>query len=116
MSGTTNNDKRKKGNPNIVKGNKYGKQFSSEYQPTGEAKSRGYQEKKTREQLRDEIIDKSFKKIWELLEKEELSNQDLKDIFKQAVDMSGYKKQTEEIKATGFKITINNEEIDVKRD
>ena len=82
------------------------KKFTSDYQPTGEAKSKGKQKAKALEQIKQEIIEKSFSKINALLEKDELTSQELRDIFKTAVDMSGYKKQTQELQGlSDIKIT-----------
>jgi len=90
------------------------KQFTSEYQPTGEAKSKGKQKAKALEQVKQEIIEKSFAKINALLEKEELTSQELRDIFKTAVDMSGYKKQTQEMELSGIQVSINRKAVDVE--
>ena len=73
-------------------GNKIGKQFSSEYQPTPEAKSLGWTKKKTLEELKNSILDKSFKLIDEKLDDPELSSSELQNIFNKAVEMSGFKK------------------------
>lgn len=108
MSKTGNN-----GKENNFKGAK-GKQFTSEYQPTPEAKKKGHQEKKALEQVKQEIIEKSFAKINALLEKEELTSQELRDIFKTAVDMSGYKKQTQEMDLGGIQVSINRKAVDVE--
>lgn len=92
MAKTTRNDKKKSNNPNIVEGNNYGKQFSSEYQPSGEAKSLGHLKKKTLEELKNSILDKSFKLIDEKLDDEEITSSELLNIFNKAVEMSGFKK------------------------
>ena len=73
-------------------GNKIGKQFSSEYQPTPEAKSLGWTKKKTLEELKNSILDKSFKLIDEKLDNEEITSSELLAIFNKAVEMSGFKK------------------------
>lgn len=92
MAKTTKNDKKKSNNPNIVEGNSYGKQFSSEYQPPAENKSLGWTKKKTLEELKNSILDKSFKLIDEKLDDEEISSSELLNIFSKAVEMSGFKK------------------------
>lgn len=92
MAKTTRNDKKKSNNPNIVEGNNYGKQFSSEYQPPAENKSLGHLKKKTLEELKNSILDKSFKLIDEKLDDPNISANELQNIFNKAVDMSGFKK------------------------
>lgn len=92
MARTTKNDKKKSNNPNIVEGNHYGKQFTSEYQPSGENKSLGHLKKKTLEELKNSILDKSFKLIDEKLDDEEITSSELLSIFNKAVEMSGYKR------------------------
>lgn len=74
------------------KGNKIGKQFTSENQPTPEAKSLGHLKKKTLEELKNSILDKSFKLIDEKLDDDEISSSELLSIFNKAVEMSGFKK------------------------
>ena len=44
------------------------KKFTSEYQPSGEAKSLGKLKKKTLEELKQTILDKSFKLIADKLD------------------------------------------------
>ena len=89
---TTNNDKKKSNNPAICEGNKVGKQFSKDYQPTPEAKKLGHLKKKTLEELKNSILDKSFSLINDKLDSEEISSQELLSIFNKAVEMSGFKK------------------------
>lgn len=89
---STSNDKKKSNNPNIVKGNCYGKQFTSEYQPSPERKALGQLKKKTLEELKNSILDKSFKLIDEKLDNEEITSGELLAIFNKAVEMSGFKK------------------------
>jgi hypothetical protein len=67
------------------------KKFTSEYQPTPQAKSLGHLKKKTLEELKNEIVDKSFKIAVEKLDNEELSVQEFLSIFSKAVEMSGFK-------------------------
>lgn len=70
----------------------YAKKFTSEYQPTPEAKSLGHLKKKTLEELKNSILDKSFKLIDEKLDNSELASNELLAIFNKAVEMSGFKK------------------------
>lgn len=67
------------------------KRFTSEYQPSGEAKSLGWLKRKTKEELKEEIINKSFKIASEKLDKEDISAQEFLAIFAKAVEMSGFK-------------------------
>lgn len=70
----------------------YAKKFTSEYQPTPEAKSLGHLKKKTLEELKNSILDKSFKLIDEKLDNEDITSSELLAIFNKAVEMSGFKK------------------------
>lgn len=63
--------------------------------------------RKALEQIKNEIIEKSFARVYELLGKEEIKEQDLIQIFKSAIDMSGYKSSKQEI-------DINKEPFEVK--
>lgn len=63
-------------------------------------------ENKTLEEVKNEIVQKCFSKINDLLEKEEISSADLRDIFKTAVDMSGFKKQSQDINIEAPNINI----------
>ena len=76
------------------KGNTIGKktQFTSENQPSPENKSLGHLKKKTLEELKNSILDKSFKLIDEKLDNEEITSSELLAIFNKAVEMSGFKK------------------------
>ena len=74
------------------KGNKVGNRFTADNQPSGEAKSLGHLKKKTLEELKNSILDKSFKLIDEKLDDEEISSSELLNIFSKAVEMSGFKK------------------------
>ena len=75
--------------PDNLKGKQ--KRFTSEYQPSGEAKSAGWLKKKTLEELKNEIVDKSFKIAVEKLNNAEISQQEFLAIFSKAVEMSGFK-------------------------
>lgn len=76
------------------KGNTIGKktQFTSENQPSPANKSLGHLKKKTLEELKNSILDKSFKLIDEKLDNEEITSSELLAIFNKAVEMSGFKK------------------------
>jgi hypothetical protein len=67
------------------------KRFSSEYQPSGEAKSLGWLKKRTLEELKNEIVNKSFLIAVEKLNNSEISQQEFLAIFAKAVEMSGFK-------------------------
>lgn len=73
----------------------------------GKAKKENEPKRKALEQIKNEIIEKSFARVYELLEKEEIKEQDLIQIFKSAIDMSGYKSSKQEI-------DINKEPFEVK--
>lgn len=68
------------------------KKFTSEYQPTGEAKSLGKLKAKTLEELKESILNKAFKIADEKLDDPELSASEFQNIFNKAVEMSGFKK------------------------
>lgn len=72
----------------------YGKktQFTSENQPSGEAKALGKLKAKTLEELKESILNKSFKLIDEKLDDPEITSSELQNIFNKAVEMSGFKK------------------------
>ena len=112
MDKTTRNDKKKSNNPNIVEGNNYGKKFSKENQPSPEAKSLGHLKKKTLEELKNSILDKSFKLIDEKLDNQEITSQELLSIFNKAVEMSGFKK--DRVDATVKTYTLFEEEVERK--
>lgn len=86
MAETTGNNGRFK------KGNKIGNRFTSENQPTGEAKSLGKLKAKTLEELKESILNKAFKIADEKLDDPELSATEFQNIFNKAVEMSGFKK------------------------
>ena len=95
MSETTQNDTKKpKG---FQPGNKYGKRFTEENQPSGEAKSKGWQRKKIIDEYADGIIEEAFGQVFIKLKDKELSNKELLEVFKSAIDMSGKKVQKQEI-------------------
>lgn len=92
----------------------YAKKFTSEYQPTPEAKSLGHLKKKTLEELKNSILDKSFKLIDEKLDNEEITSSELLSIFNKAVEMSGFKK--DKIDTTIKTYSLFEEEVEAKAD
>ncbi len=94
------------------KGNNFGKQFTSEYQPTPEAKSLGHLRKKALEELKNSILDKSFKLIDERLDDPEIDKNELLAIFNRAVEMSGFKK--DKVDATISTYSLFEEETERK--
>ena len=71
--------------------------------------------RKAIEQIKQEIIEKSFARVYELLEKEEIKEQDLIAIFKSAIDMSGFKTNKQEISGvTGANVIINREAVHIE--
>jgi ribosomal protein L9 len=64
----------------------------------GKKKKENEPKRKALEQIKNEIIEKSFSLVYDLLQNGELlTSADLRDIFKTAVEMSGYKKQSQDI-------------------
>lgn len=94
------------------KGNKYGNRFTKDNQPTGEEKSLGWVKKKTLEELKNSILDKSFKLIDEKLDDPEITAAELQNIFNKAVDMSGFKK--DKVDATVKTYSLFEEETEAK--
>lgn len=92
----------------------YGKKFTSEYQPSPENKSLGWTKKKTLEELKNSILDKSFKLIDEKLDNEEITSSELLAIFNKAVEMSGFKK--DKIDTTIKSYSLFEEETQAKAD
>ena len=90
----------------------YGKKFSSEYQPSPENKSLGHLKKKTLEELKNSILDKSFKLIDEKLDDPEITSSELQNIFNKAVEMSGFKK--DKIDTTIKSYSLFEEETEAK--
>ena len=92
----------------------YGKntRFTSTNQPTPEAKSLGILKKKTLEELKNSILDKSFKLIDEKLDNEEITSSELLAIFNKAVEMSGFKK--DKVDATISTYSLFEEETERK--
>lgn len=107
MSSTNNGGK-------FQKGNKAGKKFSAEYQPSPERKALGQLKKKTLEELKNSILDKSFKLIDEKLDNEEITSNELLAIFNKAVEMSGFKK--DKIDTTIKSYSLFEEETEKKAD
>ena len=96
------------------KGNKHGKKFSSEYQPSGEAKSEGWKKKFALEEYKNSILDKSFKLISEKLDDKGITFNELISIFNKAVEMSGFKK--DKIDTTVTTYSLFEEEVEKKAD
>ena len=69
-----------------------GKRFSSEYQPSPEAKSEGWAKKKAKE----EFIERIYGKMNELSKRNDLTNREIIDLGKIAIEISGDKKNTQE--------------------
>ena len=82
----------------------------------GKKRAENTPKRKALEQIKNEIIEKSFAKVLAVLDKEEITFNELKEIFAKAVDMSGFKQNKEQIEASGFSVVINNKAKDVKRD
>ena len=80
----------------------------------GKKKKENEPKRKALEQIKNEIMEKSFSKINELLDKEDLTSQELRDIYKTAVEMSGFKKQSQELSVDGIQVNINRKAIDVE--
>lgn len=102
------------GDTKFKKGNKLGKKFTSENQPTPEAKSLGHLRKKTLEELKNEIVDKSFKIAVEKLNNAEMSQQEFLAIFAKAVEMSGFKNS--KVDTTIKSYSLFEEEVKRKAD
>lgn len=96
------------------KGNKCGKKFSSEYQPSSEAKKAGWQKKIALEEVKNEILNKSFKLINDKLDDSEISFNELISIFNRAVEMSGFKK--DKIDTTINTYSLFEDEVEKKAD
>lgn len=70
-----------------------GNGFSSTNQPTPEQKSAGWQKKKARE----EFVNKIYGKLLDLADKDDLTNREIIDLGKIAIEISGDKKNTSEL-------------------
>ena len=88
--------------------------FTSTNQPSPQAKSLGILKKKTLEELKNSILDKSFKLIDEKLSDEEITSSELLAIFNKAVEMSGFKK--DKVDATIKTYSLFEEEVQEKAD
>lgn len=86
--------------------------FSKENQPSGEAKALGKLKAKTLEELKNSILDKSFKLIDEKLDDPEITSSELQNIFNKAVEMSGFKK--DKIDTTIKSYSLFEEEVEEK--
>ncbi len=102
------------GDTKFKKGNKLGKKFTSENQPSPEAKSLGHLRKKTLEELKNEIVDKSFKIAVEKLNNADISQQEFLAIFAKAVEMSGFKNS--KVDTTIKSYSLFEEEVKRKAD
>lgn len=96
------------------KGNNYGKRFTSEYQPTSEGRKAGWQKKIALEEVKNEILNKSFKLINDKLDDSEISFNELISIFNRAVEMSGFKK--DKIDTTINTYSLFEDEVEKKAD
>lgn len=96
------------------KGNKHGKKFTSSNQPSGEKKSEGWKRKFALEEYKNSILNKSFKLIDEKLDDEDITFNELINIFNKAVDMSGFKK--DKIDTTINTYSLFEEEVEKKAD
>lgn len=94
-------------NGRFKKGNKIGQRFTSENQPTPEAKKQGWIKKKTIDEYAELIKEEAFGQVYEKLKNGEFTNKELLEAFRQAVDMSGKKSQKQEVEFS------NNLEINV---
>ena len=66
----------------------------------GKKKKENEPKRKAIEQIKNEIIEKSFAKVYDLLEREEIAPQELIQIFKSAIDMSGFKSIKQDVTGT----------------
>jgi len=73
----------------------------------GKAKKANEPKRKALEMIKNEIIEKSFSLVYELLQKEDVTSQEIRDIFKQAVDMSGFKQDTQNLNVKPPTINIS---------
>lgn len=101
---TTNNDNK------FQKGNKKGNRFTSENQPSPEAKSKGHLKQRALKEIKEEIVYKSFSKVCEKLNSNDVTFEEVMDIFKKAIDISGFKSEKQEITQKEIKIEVANPE------
>ena len=81
----------------------------------GKKKKENEPKRKAIEQIKNEIIEKSFSKVYELLDKEDVNAQELIAIFKSAIDMSGFKTNKQEVSGVSpANIIINREMVQVE--
>ena len=98
-------------NNRFQKGNKVGNRFSKDNQPTGEAKSKGWAKKKIIDEYAEGIIEEAFGQVYEKLKDKELSNKELLEVLKSAIDMSGKKVQKQELELPdNLQINVINKE------
>lgn len=79
-----------------------GNTFTSDNQPTPEQKKAGWDRKRAR----DEFVRKIYGKLLTLADKEDLTHREIIDLGKIAVDISGDKKETQDI-TTNQQTVIN---------
>lgn len=103
-----------KGVKGFQKGNTCGKRFTSEYQPPPENKVLGQLKRRTLEEKKNSILDKSFKLVDEKLDDPDLTSAELFAIFAKAVEMSGFKK--DKIDTTIKSYSLFEEETEKKAD
>jgi len=77
----------------------------------GKAKKANEPKRKALEMIKNEIIEKSFSLVYEMLNKEEVTSQEIRDIFKHAVDMSGFKQDTQNLNIDPPVINISDLKI-----
>lgn len=77
----------------------------------GKAKKANEPKRKALEMIKNEIIEKSFSLVYEMLNKEDVSSQEIRDIFKHAVDMSGFKQDTQNLNVETPTINISDLKI-----
>lgn len=70
-----------------------GKRFSSEYQPSPEAKSAGWNKKRAK----DEFIERIYGKMNALSKRDDLTNREIIDLAKIAIEISGDKKEIRDL-------------------
>ena len=93
---TQNNTKRNK----FKEGNKFGNRFSSDNQPTPEAKSKGWARKRIIDEYAEGIIEEAFGQVYDKLKSKELQSRELLEVFRSAIDMSGKKIQKQELEVS----------------
>ena len=80
----------------LFNGKEDGKPFTSENQPTPEQKKAGWDKKRARE----EFVNKVYGKLLTLADKNDLTNREIIDLGKIAIEISGDKKNTQEVQGS----------------